>query len=108
MKIQKTKNFMKKLLGLFFFILFLFSISTKVKASDSVEKLNLKDPDKDNALYNLKVIQYNEFLDRWTKEGFSCKPAASPFFIDFADCLHGFKKIFRETIGTNSGQQYWI
>ena len=33
MKIQKTKNFMKKLLGLFFFILFLFSISTKVKAS---------------------------------------------------------------------------
>ena len=54
-----------------------------------MEKLNLKDPDKDNALYNLKVIQYNEFLDRWTKEGFSCKPAASPaFFIDFADCFY--------------------
>ena len=46
----------------------------------------MKDQDKDNALYNLKVIQYNEFLDRWTKEVFSCKPATSN--IDFADCFY--------------------
>jgi len=97
---------MKKTLGLIFSILFLFSISTKIEASDTFKRLNLKDPDEKNALYNLKVIQFNEFLHRWEKEGFSCKPAATPaFFLDLADCDYiDLKKIFRETIGTNVDQ----
>ena len=99
---------MKNLLGIFVLILFLFSISTQIEASDAIEKLKLKlkDPDKKNSLYNLKVIQYNLFLDRWDKEGFTCEPAATPaFFLDFADCSYiELKKIFRETIGTNIDQ----
>ena len=94
---------MAKSLSKFLIIFSLILYPSKLMA---INYLNLKDPDKKNALYNIKIVQYNEFLDRWEKEGFSCKPAVSPaFFLDFADCFYlDLKKLFRETIGTNVDQ----
>ena len=68
---------MAKSLSKFLIIFSLILYPSKLMA---IDYLNLKDPDKKNALYNIKIVQYNEFLDRWEKEGFSCKPAVSPAF----------------------------
>ena len=96
---------MKIFLSILFVGLFIFSVSTKVEGSDSKDRLKWKDGDK-NTLYNLKITKFNQFLDRWEKEGFSCKPAVTPaFFLDMADCYYlDLKKIWRETIGLDVDQ----
>jgi len=96
---------MKNFLNIIFFCLFIISVSTKVEATSHDKRLKLKDGDK-NFLYNLKVTQFNQFLDRWEKEGLSCKPAISPaIFLDMTDCFYlDLKKIWRETIGLDVDQ----
>ena len=96
---------MKIFLSILFVSLFTISASTEVEATNHAKRLKWKDGDK-NSLYNLKITQFNQFLDRWEKEGFSCKPAVTPaFFLDMADCYYlDLKKIWRETIGLDVDQ----
>lgn len=54
---------MKIFLSILFVSLFTISASTEVEATNHAKRLEWKDGDK-NSLYNLKITQFNQFLDR--------------------------------------------
>ena len=93
---------MKKLLEIIILVFFL-SLTANANAKWGEEfKIKEKSGD-ENFSYNLSVIRFNHFIDKYSEEFGNCKPASSPsFFLDYADCTYiELKKIFRETVGND-------
>ena len=93
---------MKKLLEIIILVFFL-SLTANANAKWGEEFKIKEKSGGENFYYNLSVIRFNHFIDKYSEEFGNCKPASSPsFFLDYADCTYiELKKIFRETVGND-------